>query len=377
MGQRIRAVEDLGMIAAYRNKRVLVTGCTGFKGTWLSLWLQMLGARVSGLAIGRPSDPAMFDVIGATRFVDFHQGDVRDLAFVHDVIDRCSPDIVFHLAAQSIVATSYEDPVQTFATNVMGTANVLESLRRLGRPAAAVMVTSDKCYENVEWLYGYREIDALGGKDPYSASKAGAEMAIRAWHQSFFAGPDSPVRISSVRAGNVIGGGDWASARIVPDCMRAWSAKSSVSVRRPNATRPWQHVLEPLSGYLAVGVDLLGGHRCAGEAYNFGPPAENNYSVIELIRALAVHWQYRQESEYAAVDSAGAFAEAGLLKLNCDKALAHLAWRPTLNFAETAELTSEWYERYYHGDAARMLDITRAQIDRYSALARERGAAWL
>ena len=377
MGQRIGALEDLGMISTYRDRRVLVTGCTGFKGTWLSLWLHMLGARVSGLAIGRPSDPAMFDVIGAPGFVDFHQGDVRDLAFVQDVIDRCKPDVVFHLAAQSIVATSYEDPVQTFATNVMGTANVLESLRRLGRSAAAVMVTSDKCYENVEWLYGYREIDALGGKDPYSASKAGAEMAVRAWHQSFFTQPESPVRISSVRAGNVIGGGDWANARIVPDCMRAWSAKAPVSVRRPHATRPWQHVLEPLSGYLAVGVDLLGARRCAGEAYNFGPPAENNYSVIELIRALAVHWNYTHEPEYATVDSAGGFAEAGLLKLNCDKALAHLAWRPTLNFAETAELTSEWYERYYRGDAERMQGITRAQIDRYSALARERGAAWL
>lgn len=365
------------MIADYRGKRVLVTGCTGFKGTWLSLWLDALGSQVHGLAIGMPSDPAMFEVIGAAEFVDFRQGDVRDLAFVEEVVRAVQPDVVFHLAAQSIVATSYEDPIQTFATNVMGTANVLEALRRADRPVAAVMVTSDKCYENVEWLYGYREIDALGGKDPYSASKAGAEMAIRAWQQSFFGKPDSPVRICSVRAGNVIGGGDWASARIVPDCMRAWSSRTPVSVRRPHATRPWQHVLEPLSGYLAAGANLMAGGRCIGEAYNFGPPAENNFSVLELIRALARHWDFASEADFATVDSAGAFAEAGLLKLNCDKALAHLAWRPTLDFAETARLTSEWYERYHHGDINQMRAITSDQIRHYTGLAQRRDAAWL
>ncbi len=361
----------------YRGKRVLVTGCTGFKGSWLSLWLHRLGAEVSGLANGMPTDPCMFEVIGAHEFVDYHAGDVRDAAFVSATIDRVQPDVVFHLAAQSIVATSYEDPALTFATNVMGTVHVLDALRRVDKPVTAVMVTSDKCYENVEWLYGYREIDALGGKDPYSASKAGAEMAIRAWFCSYFSKAGANVRLAPVRAGNVIGGGDWASARIVPDCMRAWSAKAPVVVRRPEATRPWQHVLEPLSGYLAIGAELMNSPKRTGEAYNFGPPAENNYSVVELIRALALDWGFEKEADFAEVGPAGGFAEAGLLKLSCDKALAHLAWRPTLNFKETARLTSSWYERYYHDPSTRMRQLTADQISEYEALARTRSAAWL
>jgi CDP-glucose 4,6-dehydratase len=367
----------VSVLKSYHGKRVLVTGCTGFKGSWLSLWLHRLGAEVSGLAIGMPTAPSMFEVIGAHDFVDYHVGDVRDPGFVSATIDRVRPDVVFHLAAQSIVATSYDDPALTFATNVMGTAHVLDALRRVDKPVVAVMVTSDKCYENVEWLYGYREIDALGGKDPYSASKAGAEMAIRAWFCSYFSKPDSNVRLAPVRAGNVIGGGDWASARIVPDCMRAWSAKTPVVVRRPEATRPWQHVLEPLSGYLAVGADLMKSAKRTGEAYNFGPPAENNYSVVELIRALAVDWGFEKESDFAEIGPAGGFAEAGLLKLSCDKALAHLAWRPTLNFKETARFTSFWYERFYHDRAANMHQLTSAQIAEYETLANARGAQWL
>lgn len=367
----------MGKLSVYGGKRVLVTGCTGFKGAWLSLWLHQLGAKVSGLAIGIPTEPALFDVLRARDFVDYFEGDVRDLDFVRRTLDQVQPDAVFHLAAQSIVATSYAEPAATFATNVMGTANVLEALRLADRRVAAVMITSDKCYENVEWLYGYREIDALGGKDPYSASKAGAEMAIRAWQQSYFSAPESPVRLCSVRAGNVIGGGDWAHARIVPDCMRAWSQGQVVSIRRPEATRPWQHVLEPLSGYLAAGADLLSAGRCAGEAYNFGPPAENNYSVRELIQALAPHWGYRQESEYALFDPGDRFHEAGLLKLNCDKALAHLAWRPTLNFVETARYTASWYEHYYRASNKDMRLSTVEQIADYVQLAEARGAAWL
>lgn len=364
------------MLGLLHGKRVLVTGCTGFKGSWLSLWLHSLGAQVSGLAIGMPSDPAMFEVVGASDVVDYHEGDVRDAGFVAEVIDRTRPDLVFHLAAQSIVATSHADPVGTFATNVMGTAHVLEALRQAGRPAVAVMITSDKCYENVEWLYGYREIDPLGGKDPYSASKAAAEMAIRAWQQSFFQVPDGPVRLSSVRAGNVIGGGDWASARIVPDAMRAWSAGLAVRVRRPAATRPWQHVLEPLSGYLAIAAQLLADRRHAGEAYNFGPPAENNYSVRELLEALARHWSAQGGSAPVEFDADPGFAEAGLLKLNCDKALAHLAWRPTLDFAETAQYTSDWYRHYYASGSAGMRAYTLGQIADYTGLARKRGLAW-
>ncbi|MGE4070534.1 MAG: CDP-glucose 4,6-dehydratase [Lysobacterales bacterium] len=361
----------------YRGKRVLVTGCTGFKGTWLSLWLHELGAAVSGLAIGMPTAPAMFDVIGAREFVDYREGDVRDSVFVSRTMAEIKPDVVFHLAAQSIVATSYAEPALTFDTNVMGTAHVLDALRSADHPVSAVMITSDKCYENVEWLYGYREIDTLGGKDPYSASKAAAEMAVRAWHQSFFSSADSAVRLCSVRAGNVIGGGDWASARIVPDCMRAWSEGTPVRVRRPQSTRPWQHVLEPLSGYLTAGAALMTSSRCSGEAYNFGPPAENNFSVRELIRELAPHWGFAGESDYAVFDQVDGFAEAGLLKLNCDKALAQLSWRPTLTFGETARLTSAWYERHYHASGTDMRKLTSEQIADYLALATSRSAAWL
>lgn len=360
----------------YRGKRVLVTGCTGFKGSWLSLWLHHLGAEVSGLANGMPTSPCLFEVINARDFVDYHEGDVRDADFVSATIGRVQPDVVFHLAAQSIVATSYDDPALTFDTNVMGTVHVLDALRQAQKPVVAVMVTSDKCYENVEWLYGYREIDALGGKDPYSASKAGAEMAIRAWFCSYFSRPEAAVRLAPVRAGNVIGGGDWANSRIVPDCMRAWSIKTPVVVRRPEATRPWQHVLEPLSGYLAIGAELMNSAKRSGEAYNFGPPAENNYSVVELIRALAVHWGFENETDFAEVGPAGSFAEAGLLKLSCDKALAHLGWRPTLNFKETARLTSSWYEHYYHAKPACIRKFTEEQISEYEALAKTRGAAW-
>lgn len=359
----------------YRGKRVLVTGCTGFKGAWLSLWLDALGARVSGLALGLPTEPAMFGELGMESFVDFHPGDVRDRAFVDKVVAEVKPEVVFHLAAQAIVRTSYEDPVGTFATNVMGTAHVLDALRRCDHPVAAVMITSDKCYENVEWVYGYRETDALGGKDPYSASKAAAEMAIRSWTHSFFPPGRSPVRVVAVRAGNVIGGGDWAEARIVPDAMRAWSEARPVVIRSPNATRPWQHVLEPLSGYLLAGARLIEGACPSGEAFNFGPPAEQSLSVRNLLRALAPHWGFVEEGEYLHIEPAQ-FHEAGLLKLNCDKALAILGWRPVLDAAETARLTASWYAHFYRDRELSMLDYTRAQLAEYEGLAQARGLAW-
>ena len=365
----------MSFFSQYQGKRVLVTGCTGFKGSWLSLWLNSLGAHVSGLAIGLPSQPAMFDELHMRDFIDYHEGDVRDRAFVDRVITQTRPDVVFHLAAQAIVRTSYEDPVGTFATNVMGTAHVLDALRRIERPVTAVMITSDKCYENVEWLYGYRETDALGGKDPYSASKAAAEMAIRAWSHGYFSSPDSLVRVVAVRAGNVIGGGDWATARVVPDAMRAWSMAQPVVIRSPNATRPWQHVLEPLSGYLLAGARLIDGTAPSGEAFNFGPPAEQSLSVKDLLHALAAHWDFDTEGQYLQVEPMR-FHEAGLLKLNCDKALAQLQWRPSLDAKETARFTASWYRNFYQNDRASMPEHTRAQITEYVNLARSRGAIW-
>jgi CDP-glucose 4,6-dehydratase len=365
----------MSFFSRYQGKRVLVTGCTGFKGSWLSLWLDALGARVSGLALSPATQPAMFDELRMREFVDFHEGDVRDREFVDRVIAETKPDVVFHLAAQAIVKSSYDDPVGTFATNVMGTAHVLDALRRADRPVAAVMITSDKCYENVEWVYGYRETDALGGKDPYSASKAGAEMAIRAWSQAFFSSADSLVRVLAVRAGNVIGGGDWAAARVVPDAVRAWSSGRPVIIRSPNSTRPWQHVLEPLSGYLLAGARLLDGSCRNGEAFNFGPAAGQSLSVRALLNALAPHWGLHDEGEYLRIESAQ-FHEAGLLKLNCDKALASLGWQPVLDSAETARFTAQWYARFYREPSEDMLAYTRDQLAEYIDLASKRGAVW-
>jgi CDP-glucose 4,6-dehydratase len=365
----------MSFFSSYQGKRVLVTGCTGFKGGWLSLWLDALGARVSGLALAPSTQPAMFDELRMREFVDFHEGDIRDRGFVDRVVAETKPDFVFHLAAQAIVRASYEDPVGTFATNVMGTAHVLDALRRSERPVVAVMITSDKCYENVEWVYGYRETDTLGGKDPYSASKAGAEMAIRGWSQAFFSSADSPVRLAAVRAGNVIGGGDWAAARIVPDAMRAWSSGQPVVIRSPNSTRPWQHVLEPLSGYLLTGARLFDSSCRSGEAFNFGPAAEQSLSVRELLHRLARHWEFDAEGEYLRVEPAQ-FHEAGLLKLNCDKALALLGWRPLLDSAETARLTASWYRHFYRDKGADMLDCTRGQLSEYLDIAGKRNAVW-
>ena len=242
----------------YRGKSVLVTGHTGFKGAWLAEWLLALGARVHGYALESPTEPALFHQLGLADRLQHELGDVRDAAGVRQSVARAQPDFVFHLAAQALVRGSYVQPLETYATNVLGTANVLDALRTLEKPCAAVFITTDKCYENREWVHGYREEDPLGGHDPYSSSKAAAEIAIASWRRAFFR--EHPVRIASARAGNVIGGGDWASDRIVPDCIRSLQAGQPIAVRNPNATRPWQHVLEPLSGYLGLGA-LLGGQR--------------------------------------------------------------------------------------------------------------------
>jgi CDP-glucose 4,6-dehydratase len=354
---------------AFRGKRALVTGCTGFKGSWLSLWLSELGASVSGVGLGLPTQPAMFEALKLRSHVDYHQGDVRDLSWISGVVEAVRPELVFHLAAQSIVQLSYDDPAGTFATNVMGTAHVLEALRRCDREAAAVIVTSDKCYDNVEWVYGYRETDRLGGKDPYSASKGAAELVARGWFHSYFAGDGSPIRLVTARAGNVVGGGDWAPARIVPDCIRAWSESRPVQIRRPRATRPWQHVLEPLSGYLTAAERLLDDRSLSGEAFNFGPRAESSYSVLELLAALGNHWDFGNQTERFLVDGSTHFEEAMVLKLNCDKASTLLGWRPVLEFADTARLTASWYDRFYHGDVSSLVAFTRGQIREFAALA--------
>ena len=271
------------------------------------------------------------------------------------------PDFLFHLAAQPIVSASYDDPRETWETNLMGTVNILEALKSLTNPCNAVIITSDKCYDNVEWLWGYRENDRLGGPDPYSASKGAAEIAIRSYWLSFFNSTESNIRVASARAGNVIGGGDWAKNRIIPDAFTCWAAGKSLVLRNPAATRPWQHVLEPLGGYLTLGAKLSRDNTVNGEAFNFGPYAENNYSVLELIQEMAsswprVSWELR-EPEIAQ------FYESSLLKLNCDKAKHVLDWTAKLNFKTTTEMTAKWYRAYYEKPES-VVEVTMDQIEK-------------
>ena len=361
---------------AYKGRRVFVTGHTGFKGSWLAAWLTQMGAVVGGFSDCVPTTPSHFDAmnLGAHLEADI-RGDIRDREAMIKAMRQFRPDVVFHLAAQALVRKSYEDPALTFEANMMGTLNVLEAVRACPNVQAVVMITSDKCYRNDEWVWGYRETDHLGGDDPYSASKGCAEIIAHSYFKSFFAGGPNA---ATVRAGNVIGGGDWAVDRIVPDCAKAWMERKPVMIRSPHATRPWQHVLEPLSGYLQLGAMLLAGKESPkglplnAEAFNFGPPSAVNAEVLEVAEALAGLWPgFRYECDPAAV--AGK-KECTLLKLCCDKALAHLDWRATLDFAETMRFTAEWYQAY--ADDQAMYAYTIGQIAEYVGTAETRGPAW-
>jgi len=382
VAERPGAVENLVSAAAghpfgdvFRNRRVLVTGHTGFKGSWLTSWLLELGARVSGVSRDIPTEPSMFVELALERRITHHVLDIRDLAALAALFRAEQPEFVFHLAAQSIVSRSYRDPVETISTNAVGTMNVLECLRGLRQRCCAVLVTSDKCYDNVEWVWGYRETDRLGGKDVYSGSKAAAELVIRCYLHSFFMAADCPVRIAVGRAGNVIGGGDWAQDRVVADCMRAWSAGRPVEIRSPGSTRPWQHVLEPLSGYLTLAQALSRGAAVHGEAFNFGPPAEQSHTVLELLSELAREWGLDASAAFR-VSTDMSFQEAALLKLNCDKALRQLSWRPSLAYAEGVRYVGDWYREYYRGERGRMAQLTARQIDDYRGRARAKGISW-
>lgn len=357
----------------FGGKTVLVSGHTGFKGSWLTAWLLELGARVVGVSLEPVTNPSHFVVANLGAQIDDRRLDVRDLGAVRSAVEDIKPDFVFHLAAQALVRLSYADPVATHSTNIIGTLHVLEALRSMDKSCAAVLVTSDKVYLNQEWTWGYRETDPLGGYDPYSASKGAAELVIRSHVRSFFDKETSPVRIGVARAGNVIGGGDWASDRIVPDCARAWSNGQSVELRNPRGTRPWQHVLEALSGYLALALALASRPEIHGEAFNFGPPADQNQSVRALVEEMGKHWpaaSWRDASEPAAQ-----MREAGLLKLNCDKALHRLSWRPVLDFEGTVRMTAEWYRQFY-SRSEQAAALSRRQVAEYGELARARGLEW-
>jgi CDP-glucose 4,6-dehydratase len=350
----------------FNNKTVLITGHTGFKGSWLSLLMINFGAKVVGISSDIPTTPSNFNISNISPHIDDLRIDIRDTVAINKAIKNIQPDFVFHLAAQALVLSSYKSPLETISINAIGTASILDALRCLDKKVSVVMVTSDKAYDNVEWVWGYRETDKLGGRDPYSASKGMAELAIRSYIDSYFSEPGSNVSIGIARAGNVIGGGDWAIDRIVPDCMRSWSNGETVNIRSPESTRPWQHVLEPLSGYLTLSSDLLTNEKLHGEAYNFGPPAHQNHSVGELINEMSNHWDLVQWRDDSKMNKH--MHEAGLLKLNCDKALFDLKWEPKLNFNDTVYMTVEWYKYYYQNNPKSMFDFTMSQIEEYALL---------
>lgn len=348
----------------FRGKTVFVTGHTGFKGAWLGEWLLALGARVIGYSLPPPTKPALFTQLGLARRIERHiVGDIRNPVALRTALVKAQPDFVFHLAAQSLVREGYRTPVETFATNVLGTAHVLESLRALKKPCAAVIVTSDKCYENRERPKGYRESDSLGGQDPYSASKAAAEIVSASMRASFFA--DSKVRIATARAGNAIGGGDWAEDRIVPDCIRALAATKTIDVRNPGAVRPWQHVLDPLSAYLVLAARLSRDASLA-EAFNFGPGEESNRTVRELVDKVLQHWpgRWRDRSD------PGAPHEAKLLHLSTAKARKQLGWKPVWGFSEAVRETIRWYR------SEQKKAVTIEQIQTFTTAAKKGGLAW-
>lgn len=357
----------------FKNKKVLVTGHTGFKGSWLITWLQLMGAEVSGISLDPLSSPSHFEVGNMKKSIRDLRIDIRNSVSIEKAVLEIKPDFVFHLAAQALVRKSYLNPLETWETNVMGTLNVLEALRKYDSPCSCVIITSDKCYDNVEWIWGYRENDVLGGPDPYSASKGAAELAIKSYIKSYFPKHSSQIRIVSARAGNVIGGGDWSEDRIIPDCVKAWSSNQSVDLRNPNATRPWQHVIEPLSGYLTLAVKLVENPDLHGEPFNFGPLANQNHSVLELVQKMSEYWdmvKWRDVSK----EKTGPY-ESGLLKLNCDKALALLKWTAVLGFEETVKLTSEWYKSYY-SHPNDILQTTLDQIKQYQSFAKNKGLVW-
>lgn len=355
----------------WQGKRVLVTGHTGFKGAWLSLWLVSLGAEVLGLSLEPNTMPSLFEQLGLKGLLNHQVGDIRDAVVVQQWMQQGQPDVVFHLAAQPLVRRSYGEPVETWQTNVLGTVHVLEALKQLNKACAAVLITTDKCYENREWVYGYRESDPLGGYDPYSSSKAAAEIAIASWRNSFFAGSQSEVGIASARAGNVIGGGDWAEDRIVPDAMRALSRQEPIAVRNPRATRPWQHVLEPLSGYLGLAQQLYEALNDRTDAlvelsgaFNFGPSLASNRPVCDLVDAMLQHWA----GTWVDYSNPRAVHEAKLLNLVTDKAFHGLGWQPVWDFERTIAHTVAWYREAHQsggddGDTIRAL--TLAQIQQY------------
>lgn len=356
------------VLKAYKDKKVMITGHTGFKGSWFSLWLAKANANVYGYSMPPPGNPAMFDMLQLRDILQHQVADIRDFTQLSKSIFRIRPDVIFHFAAQSLVGQGYASPLETIEVNTLGTAHVMEAVRQAGIPCAIVIVTSDKSYRNREWNFGYRENDELGGDDPYSASKGAAEIMVNCWRKSFFDPArvtEHGVRLASVRAGNVIGGGDYAVDRIIPDCIRYLTSRESIVVRNPNHTRPWQHVLEPLAGYLKLGALLLQHPRKAEycEAFNFGPNVNSNRNVKELVEEVIECWG---EGSWYQLKNERANHETNLLNVSSEKAYHRLGWSPKWDFKETISTTIDWYKRAQSLDDPRQLvDLTLGQINKY------------
>ena len=359
----------------FSGKTALITGHTGFKGSWLSAWLDELGCRVVGISNGIPTEPSLFEAAALNEHVDDHRADVTDLDALREIIFETRPDFIFHLAAQAIVSQSFIDPLTTIKTNVMGTANILQIANEISDPCTVILITSDKSYLNQEWLWGYRETDTLGGKDIYSGSKAAAELVISSYAASFLKEKKN-IQFGIGRAGNVLGGGDWAKDRIVVDCISNWSKGKSVEIRSPNATRPWQHVLEPLSGYLRMAQLLNEDKMSSGEAFNFGPSSSADITVGEILSDLFEKFDFagKPDASHVVVNEVP-FSEAGLLKLNCDKAAAMLDWKSSLDYEKTIEFVAEWYSAY-HNEVVDIASFTRSQIHQYYEQAKNNQASW-
>lgn len=356
----------------YKNKRVFLTGHTGFKGSWMTLWLKKLGAEVYGYSLPPVYSPDHYSLLNPG--IDETLGDIRDYNRLSKAISDFKPDMVIHMAAQPLVRLSYSEPLDTFATNVMGTANILNACRQVESIKAVVNITTDKCYENREWVWGYREIDPMGGHDPYSASKGCAELVTASFRNSFFNidkyGKDHHVLLSSVRAGNVIGGGDWSDDRLIPDIMKAVSKDQEVVIRSPKSTRPWQHVLDPLGGYLLIGQKLLQGGKEFAEAWNFGPADEGSITVLEVVQKIKKNWdkvKYRIES------SGDNLHEANLLKLDCSKAHMKLKWKGIWDSERTFEATTAWYKEFYENKRV----ISEEQLVKYINDALTKKITWV
>lgn len=330
----------------YKDRKILITGHTGFKGSWLSIWLNKLGADVIGYALPPPTQPSLFDICKLKEKLTYIEGDVRDYKLLKDIFEKYQPEIVFHMAAQSLVRASYIQPLETYETNVMGTVNVLEVCRHASSVKAIVNVTSDKCYENREWIWGYRENDPMGGYDPYSSSKGCAELVTNAYINSFFGSntdKEQAKSLASVRAGNIIGGGDWAKDRLIPDCIKASMANKPIIIRYPDAVRPWQHVLEPIYGYLLLASRLYEDGTAFSGAWNFGPDDYNIKPVKWIVQYMTEHWGSGLSWQ---VDDSNKPHESQYLKLDCSKAKTKLGWYPQWDLQEALNKTIEWYDAY-------------------------------